>query len=70
MKTCSTNVARSMGFLSAPSQEERTYNQQNVTVMGPMVGQMVSYHADGLSSKEIFLRQKAHRECVMKEFRL
>lgn len=65
MKACSTTVARALGYIkSQPKLDE------NVHVLGPSVGQMRSYHHDGLSNKELWLRRKAHAECVKREFRL
>ena len=58
MRAASTNLARSMGYLSAPSAEEVTYTAQNVTVVGPPSCELRSYH-DGQSSKEAFLSARA-----------
>lgn len=50
------------------------HDGKGVIVLGPMQGQMRSYHASGLSPKEEYLeakrRAKAHIECVKREFRL
>lgn len=69
-------VARAMGVIQAPlhqyeytSTSEARSNESQVIQM-PMVGQVRSYHAGGLSSKELFKRQKEHTECVQREFRL
>lgn len=72
-KACSTNVARSLGYLGKVSQEDRIYGSP-VTILGPMQGQMRSYHVSGKSPKEEYLemkrRAKDHIECVKREFRL
>lgn len=58
MRSASTNLARSMGYLSAPSTEEVTYRSDNITVVGPPSCEVRSYH-DGQSSKEAFLSARA-----------
>ena len=58
-----TQVARETGWIK---QEGRS----PVTIMGPMVGQITTYHHEGLSNKELWRRRKAHAECVKREFRL
>lgn len=65
MKPCTTTVARALGYVKTPERID-----ENVTIMGPMVGQMTSYHQGGLSNKEIWKRRKEHIECVRREFRL
>lgn len=56
MKTCSTNLARVMGYLSVPSADERL-NGSNVVVMGPRETEMRSYH-QSKSSREAFLASR------------
>lgn len=72
-RACSTNVARSMGYIGKVSQEDRNYGSP-VTILGPMQGTMRSYHSSGKSPKEEYLEAKrkaaAHIECVKREFRL
>lgn len=79
MRAASTNIARSMGYLSAPSAEERTYTASNVTVVGPPSCELRSYH-EGQSAKDVYLSaRKAAKEaglevrralCHRLEFRL
>lgn len=52
MKACTTNVARSMGYLSAPSKEEEQYGV--VVALGPMSAKPRSYHV-GKSSASAYL---------------
>ena len=53
---------------------EIKHDGKGVIVLGPMQGQMRSYHSSGLSPKEEYLeakrKAKAHIECVKREFRL
>ncbi len=75
MKACSTTVARALGYIKTQPKID-----ENVHVLGPMVGKMRSwhspigpdgtYHHEGLSNKELWLRRKAHAECVKREFSL
>lgn len=68
-KRCNTMIARSMGYLSTPSVEERTYDKSNIVVMGPCEGSIRSYH-QGMSSKELWKAQRDHAIAVRNEFRL
>lgn len=69
MRGCKTNVARSLGYLGAPGVEEISYISP-VVIMGPMTGNIRSYHSSGLSSKDEYLRARRHAQCVLNEFRL
>lgn len=53
MRACSTNLARSMGYLSTPSADERL-NGSNVVVMGPASGEVRSYHQSGTSRDRFY----------------
>lgn len=68
MRAASTNLARSMGYLSAPSAEEVTYTSANVTVVGPPSCEVRSYH-EGQSSKETFLAARKAAKAVMTDRR-
>ncbi len=65
MKPCTTTVARALGYVKTPERID-----ENVTVLGPMTGQMTSYHQGGLSNKELWKLQRQHIECVKNEWRL
>lgn len=54
------------GVMSFQKEDEREYR----VIQMPMVGNIRSYHKDGLSNRELFLRRKHHEECVRQEFRL
>lgn len=69
MRGCKPNVARALGYISAPGVEDRQYVSP-VTIMGPMTGNIRSYHAGGMSSKDEYLRARRHAKCVLSEFRL
>lgn len=55
MRSCSTNVARAMGYLNAPSREEMTFVE--AVAYGKKEGIITSYH-QGLSHKEAYLKAK------------
>jgi hypothetical protein len=57
MRACSTNLARSMGYLSTPSADERL-NGSNVVVMGPASGEVRSYHQSG-TSRDAYMKARA-----------
>jgi hypothetical protein len=67
MKPCTTTVARALGYIKTA--ESMDHNDA-VTILGPMTGQMTSYHQGGLSNKELWKRSREHIECVKREFRL
>lgn len=56
MKSCNTSIARAMGYLSSPSQEEKQYS--NVTVLGPIQAPMRSYHS-GVSSRDSYVAARS-----------
>ncbi len=45
MKACSTTVARALGYIKTQPKSD-----ENVHVVGPMVGKMTSYHHEGMSN--------------------
>lgn len=60
-----TRVARALGYVSPlkPSREDK------ITQM-PMVSEIRSYHQYGMSSKEMYLKERSYRETLELEFKL
>lgn len=61
MRSCSTNVARAMGYLNTPSREEMTFVE--AVAYGKREGVITSYH-QGLSSKEAYLMAKRNLKTI------
>jgi hypothetical protein len=64
----SYGVAVSLGVIERQRSHRERQDFDNVIQM-PMVGNIRSYH-EGLTSRELYMRERAHRECVQREFRL
>jgi hypothetical protein len=45
------------------------HDGKGVIVLAPIAGKIVSYHASGKSSKELFLEQRNYAKSMMVEYR-
>lgn len=59
-RACSTSVARIMGYMSTPSQEETVF-----VISSAREGKISSYHSGGVSAKDVFLKgRRAFKDAI------